>query len=292
MTYMSKFLLSMIILISILTRFLHLGTVPPVLDSSSIGFRTISAIENIGTLIMLYFLTRKLFKNEKISLLSSFIFGLLPWTIEQSRVASEVNTFLFWLILLLTISISSKFKFIKVLAIVLIPLFLYVTYPSFWLFKINLYSFNLNNFINNIFLLTSFELLFFRNITFWWGGLREWGALHISFIPFLLVGVFQLLVKRIIYLIIPIILILIISALSPYLPESREFYIVTPFISVILAMGILYFFRSYSIGKYRYPAIIIFVFAFIYDFSSLLHYYFVHYSQQVIGNIQNIHGIF
>lgn len=289
---MNKLLLLMIILISILIRFFHLGIVPPAIDLSSSGYRIFSSVENISILIMLYYLTKRLFKNETISLLSSFLFGTLPWTIEQSRIASDVNNFLFWFILLFTVAINSKFKFLKVMAIVLIPLFLYVTYPSFWLFKINSYSFNLNNFINNIFLLTSFELLFFRNITFWWGGLRGWGALHISLIPFILFGIYQLLVKRIILLIVPIILILIISALSPYLPESREFYIVTPFISVILAMGILYLFRNYSINKYRYPAIIIFVLVFIYDFSSFLHYYFIHYPQQVIGNIQNIHGIF
>lgn len=289
---MNKFLFSMVILISFFIRFFYLGIIPEENHLTSYGLRIMSSIENIGVLIMLYFITRRLIRNEAISLLSSFIFGTLPWTIEQSRIASEVNNFLFWFIFLLTIAINSRLKFIKVMAIVLIPLFLYLTYPSFWLLKINLYSFNLNNFINSIFLLTSFELLFFRNITFWWGGVREWGALHISFIPFLLVGIFQLLVKRIIYLIISIILILIISALSPYLPESREFYIVTPFLSVILALGILYFFRNDSIIKYRYPAIIIFVLVFIYDFSSLLHYYFVHYSQQVIGNIQNIHGIF
>lgn len=289
---MNKFLLSMIITASFLVRFFYLGTVPVMNHLESHSFRIMSSLGNIGVIIMLYFITKRLISNRTISLLSSFVFATLPWTIEQSRIVSEVNNFLFWIILLFTISIYTKFKFIKVMAIVLIPLFLYLVYPSFWLFKIHSYSISLNNFMNNIFLLTSYELLFFRNITFWWGGLREWGALHISLIPFFLVGIYQLFVKKIILLIVSIILILIISAMSPFLPESREFYLVTPFISIIIAMGLFYFFGNYSISKYRYPSIIIFVLVFIYDFSSLLHYYFVHYSLQVLGNIQNINGIF
>lgn len=73
------------------------------LGLSEVSIRFPSAVLGLGTVILIFFLTREFFKeqkyNFKIALLSSFFLGISPWHILQSRAAMLVAVGLFFLLL-------------------------------------------------------------------------------------------------------------------------------------------------------------------------------------------------
>lgn len=57
-----------------------------------------SALAGIFTVLLTYFLTNELFKNKKLSLLTTFLLAISPWSLQFSRGAFETNSALFFFV--------------------------------------------------------------------------------------------------------------------------------------------------------------------------------------------------
>lgn len=57
---------------------------------STFSVRIPEVLLGTASIILIYFVTKKLFKNQKIALLSSFLLAITPWHIHYSRAAFEV----------------------------------------------------------------------------------------------------------------------------------------------------------------------------------------------------------
>lgn len=76
----------------------YLSIIPiSILDLNEVSIRLPSAVFSILTLLLLYFLVKELFNKEKTALLCAFVFSVLPWNLQFSRIAYEGNLMLFLL---------------------------------------------------------------------------------------------------------------------------------------------------------------------------------------------------
>lgn len=66
------------------------------LGLNNISARIPSAFFGLFSVIFIYYLTKQLFKNEKLSLLSAALFAIEPWPSHFSRVGFEANIGLFF----------------------------------------------------------------------------------------------------------------------------------------------------------------------------------------------------
>lgn len=290
---MKRYLILFLITIyAIVSRFLFLDKIPPLVNSPLL-LRSFSASLSVGSVFIIYFLVKTYFKSQRIALLSALFFSILPWTIEQGRVVSPVNMSLFFLLVVILLTKWIKRPIFRLTLYLLIPLVLYFFYPQFWLFRVKDFDLPFSHFINNLFILISPDFLFFKNPTFWWGGVRETGIIYVAFLPFLILGIYELLKKKRYNIFIWMLFILLISATSPFFPESREFYFITPLLSVISATGIAKAYQAYLVKSLFWKLILVSIFVFTaYEFSQFFHYYMVHYPQAVESNILNIHELF
>lgn len=69
------------------------------LGPSPFSGRLPDAVLGVGSVILLFFITEKLFGNRKIALFSSFVLAISPWDLQVSRGAWEVNVALFFYLL-------------------------------------------------------------------------------------------------------------------------------------------------------------------------------------------------
>lgn len=278
--------LTSIILFGGVFRFWKLDEIPPILIKGYFQSRIITTFLSLITIIFIYLLVKKNFKSVKLSLLTAYIFSLMPWVSEQARIVSPVSNTLFLLLLLIIFFQTIKNTLVKLVSLLGVPLILYFSYPNFWVWRESIVKLKLFDFFYNLFFLTSYDFLFFKNTTFWWGGIKEFGILYLSFITVFLVGFYLLIVKKKWFILISGFLILVISALSPKLPESREFFFITPILSLMIALGIEWLLNRRKF-LWRLMAIILFLF-FIYESAQFYHYYFLHYPQDLRGNISKI----
>lgn len=279
-----------ILLYSAVLRFWRLGQIPPLIDQSFLLARYTSAFLSLASVFLLYYYSKVVFKNVRLALLSAFVFMIAPWVLEQGRIVSQPNNSLFFILIILLWARVVKQALIRILLYASIFLILYIIYPQFWLFKTNHFNVSLINVLNNIFILLSPEFFFFKNPTFWWGGVRDFGILYLAWLPFLLVGLNDVVVNKKQRILLWISIVLLISVTSPFFPESREFFIVTPFISLIVASGIYKFFSRNDLLT-RVLFFIVFVFM-IYEIVQYFHYYTIHYPQQILGNRGHINEPF
>jgi len=91
--------------------------------------RFISAFLGSITVILIYLLTKKVFKNnESLGLLSAFVYAISPWSIFISRVAFEGNVALFLLLLALLLQLKAledKNKIIMIFSVIIYALSAY-----------------------------------------------------------------------------------------------------------------------------------------------------------------------
>jgi len=302
----SKLMLLEIFLYTAISRFFLIGKIPAILDSSIIHLRIASATLSLVSTILLFYLIKNYWRSTRVALLSSWAFSVLPWVFEQGRIVSQPNYALFSILLFIAFTKSYLYSFtsgeyfahprgvFRAFLYVFITIILIFVYPRFWLFKIQEFKFSINSLITNLFILSSFDFLFFKNITFWWGGVREFGMIFLSMLPFFLVGVYELFIRKKGKLLFLLGLITFIAALSPFFPESREFYFAMPIVSIIIAVGLDKLVRIYkfSLPPQRWILVTL-IFSFIlYEMTQFFHFYFVHYPQQILGNFSQIHEAF
>lgn len=224
--------------------------------------------------VILYFYLANYFKRKKIALISSFIFSLLPQTVALGRIASPVNfqVFLFLLFLIC-------FSYIRKISVRIGLFFLwfyisFLTFRGFWFY----HSYPQNSvykLMENIFNLTSFNLLFFNNVTYYWGGVRENGILYIALLPFFLIGLFTLIRSKTTNIISVTAVIFILTVMSPSYPESKEIFMAFPMLSAVTGRGFYELWhRNNLLNRLFTGFLILFL---IYETAQFLHYYFIHF---------------
>ncbi|MBI4991478.1 phospholipid carrier-dependent glycosyltransferase [Candidatus Gottesmanbacteria bacterium] len=206
-----KLLLLFVIIFAFFSRFFFLDKIPSLVNSA-ISQRFFSASLSVGSVILLYLLVYRAFESAKIALLSAMIFSILPWTIEQGRIVSSVNIALFFLLGTILLAKKIKITALKWIIYLSVPLILYLAYTQFWLFRSKDFIPSLSKLTNDMFILTSPDFLFFKNPTFWWGGVRETGILYLSFLPFLFAGFYDIVTQKKLNILAWLILILLTSA--------------------------------------------------------------------------------
>lgn len=279
-------LFGLVIVYTLLSRFWAIGKFPILIDSP-LPFRLFTATFSILGVFFLYFYTKTIGQNKKIALLSAFLLASLPWSFEQGRIVSPPSNALTVLLFLFLIILHIRQLLIKIVLSASIPIVLFIFYPQVWLFRTIIPN---AHFLENVFALLSPDFLFFHNFTFWWGGVREVGILYFSLLPFFLIGIYQFIFSKQKRIFIWMILILLISSASPFFPESREFFLILPFMCIILAKGIHTFISQKTIWMKWSGMLLLFIM--IYEMMQFFHYYTVHHSQQVESNKQKIHEAF
>jgi len=104
------------------------------------GVRFPSALMGTLTIVLIFLLARQIFKNERIALISSFVFAIEPWAVHLSRVYCDANEALFFLLLGLLLFLYSKKRHR------LLPL-------SILSFMLSMYTYNANKFLIPLFLI-------------------------------------------------------------------------------------------------------------------------------------------
>lgn len=291
----NKITLLLISVYTIILRFWQIDRFPPLIDSSILPLRYLSAFLSVGSTMLVYLYATKIFKNVKLSLLASFVFTFLPWTIEQGRIYSQANYALFILLIFILFFNKPKRFYYKILFTVVCSLLFVIVYPDFWVFRSDSIISYQVNYLKNLFILTSPSLIFFQNITFWWGGIREFGIMHLAFLPVFLLGLYFLARTGKFEVLSLFSIIVFLSFTSPFFPESREFYLATPFFSIIASCGFYHFSKmtkeGFSYKKHLLLLLTVVLFL-VYEMSQYLHFYFVHYPISVSENIDKVKEVF
>ena len=262
-------------------HFLQIDKIPPLLPSSQLGLRYLSALLSLGSILVFYLYVKNLLKNKKIALLSSWILTILPWTIEQSRIYSQINIALSVFLIFIFLLNKLNNLIFKILIFVICYLLFVFVYPQFWVFRDSSNTLLKVDYLNNIFFLLSTTFLFLKNITFWWGGVRDFGVMYISFLPLFMIGIYQTIILRKYQVLIWFGLILLVSLMSPFLPESREFFLICPFLSIMLGLGMA------KLKEKRFLFLLISIFL-LYEMFQFFHFYTIHYPLQIRGGIDHI----
>ncbi len=285
----SNLIFALLLTYTAVSRFFLLDKVLPFTNNSVISGRIISATASLSITFLVFFCIKRFFHNTQIALISTWVISLMPWTFEQGRIISQPNLTLALVMSVLFFIQRVNFKSKKIL-LFLIPILFFFFYPQFWIFRVHEFKFDFYSLVYNLFTLLSFDFLFFKNISFWWGGVKEFGIMYLSFLPFFLVGIYQIIELRQIKLILLILLVATVSAASQFFPETREFYFSTPILALVVALGIYYCFLQ---TKFAIRILITgLFFLMIYELSQFYHFYFIHYPQEVISNFSQIHESF
>lgn len=282
--YSFRLLFVLVILQAFTVRFWHLDIIP--YTNPAIHFsRILSAISGSLTVPVFVYLFYKYFKIRKLSLIAGWWLSIIPWHVEQSRISSIYPIFLI-IFLGLTLLISSSFSKLKpIFALGLFIIAVLVLKP-FW-FQYQSFSAIPSGYIilNNFFRQLSFDFLFFRNESFWSGGLRSFGAMLPESIPVFLLG-FYLFFKKTCLVSLSLTLILgltIISAVNPKFPETRELFLGIPVLIIILALGTDNVFNRLSHNLVKKIFAVIYFLILIYGLLQFFHYYFIHYTARVVN---------
>ena len=265
---MTLFLIGLITLLNFFLRFFRLGQIPFFSNSFPVSILIESAIINVISSFLIFAIAKLLFKKNKISLLSFFVFSVLPWIVETGRNGVYLNILLFWILILVLLLLVLKkivyfrlflniFRPILFMAGMLVILFL-LKKPDF-IFSFNLNSYALYQVLSNTFHLASFGFLFFSNDSFWHGGNKDTGVLFLSFLPFLFIGVVDVFKKDISIMVMLLIIGTLLSVLNPYFPEVFEFYIVIPVFVLSVTRGL------YGLRTFNKKIISLFILLFIFE---------------------------
>jgi len=244
-----RLLLFLVILFNLIIKFWRLGIIPPLLGDNSLALRFLSAIVSLFFTLLIYLLVRKIYHSSKLSLLSVILFSILPQTVIEGRIVSIL------------------------------------VYPPFWIENIPR-SVSLFKLISNFFTLISFNMLLFNNTTFYWGGIRDFGVIYLSLLPFFITGVFVFTLQKKITPLILLMIIFLLISMSPKFPENRTVLLSIPLFSLIIAKGILNFWQNKNI-HIRFISILLFIFLF-YELIQFFHFYTIHYPRQVTDFSDNI----
>ncbi|KKS42159.1 MAG: hypothetical protein UV61_C0002G0142 [Candidatus Gottesmanbacteria bacterium GW2011_GWB1_43_11] len=279
-----------IFLFSAISRLLFLGVIPPGVNSA-FWLRLPSAIGGMISIITLMLVLYKLTAKPVLAEVAGLMLGFMPWHIEQSRVISQAMLGMTILLIGVLGAVTSKSKMTRWTIVILCGVGFYLTYPSIWMRSLPMILPNLEKVLSNLSKLISVEFLFYNNDSFWWGGLRTMGAMLPTVLPFYVVGllaVIRNIQAKYWFYYTGFGVIWLIAATNPRFPEGREFFLISPYLAFVLALGVIKVFEHIKSSKMisRVFILIYLIFA-VYEQIWFLHMYTTHYAQRVKNEIPN-----
>lgn len=287
---LTYFYLLLLVIWDLFSRFVFITKFPPLFSSQSINLRLIAVAMSSVNVVLIYYLSGILFANRKVALLSAWVLMILPWSIEQGRIGTSPNVSLSFFLLSIILFLKNFRSIRHIIFSLILLIFTLIFFPGIWFFQNIITVIKLESFVDNILYLTSPEFLFFKNIISWWEGVRYFGILFISLMPFILIGLYSLISRRIYFPLLGFSFVLIVSALSPFFPQSKEFYLSLPFISIIVAYG--FYHLSISKSNLLKVAMYILILMIIYDQLQFFHFYFYHYPIQIMDGESHLNEMF
>jgi hypothetical protein len=285
---MRTVLLVSILLFTFVSRLALISQIPTLSAGSNISFRYVNIFIDLCIVFCIFYYSKKRSGSIKLGLITAWVLSVLFWSFEQGRVISQVNLGVLFLLMYLIGTLRKNIKY-TLLSTLIFFFFLTIVYPQFWIFRKTI-PVVFGDILKNFFSTISFDQLFFKNIYFWWGSVRDFGILNLSFAPFFVIGVFQSFYKKEFQIIIGTLLVILMTTLSPYYPETKELYFAVPFFSYFIACGLYSMSNQKLLGwKLVFMTIILY---FMYELTGYYHYYFVHYAVEVTNNISRIHEAF
>lgn len=106
---------------------------------NELGVRFPSALMGTLTIVLIFLLARQVFKDERIALVSSFVFAIEPWSVHLSRVYYDANEALFFLLLGFLLFLYSKKRH-------------FLLTFSIFSFMLSMYTYNANKLLVPLFL--------------------------------------------------------------------------------------------------------------------------------------------
>lgn len=268
---------------SILVRFLFIGSIPP---GDHLLLRGLTAFAGILSIVFIILIVRKLTADDSLSLATGLILSLIPWHIEQSRIISPVVWVLALILSVFYVNLLIRKKILWLLSIFIIIASSIVWYPEALSRLTTLRNIPLNNLLNNLFHLMSFELWFFKNDSMWIGGIHEIGILLPSLIPLFLLGLIvsiKQIRKRHIWVIIYSLGIFLVAAVNPQFPEGRLFFLILPLAAIVLSLGTIKGLTEMITSKNKSKYLWLIYFLIIgYEYLWYWHFYIAHYAKSLV----------
>lgn len=277
---MQKYLL--ILIVSAIIRLPYLTTYPPG-GPQSIGLRFLTAFAGIVSIILFTALVNKFSHNSRLAFMAGLTFAFMPWHIEQSRVLSEAMWGLSILLFGFYISTLFNNKLMQGATYLMSFVALVVLFPD--LVQKELKFIPIEKVLENAFRLTSGEFLFFKNDTFWQGGLRSIGVFLPSMIPAFVIGLGVILRqfhKKYLAHLFVFIALTTLASLNKQFPEGREFFLITPYLALISGFGVYKIFEFLQSANIVKKIVVICYISFIlYDYILFFHTYTIHYTNRI-----------
>lgn len=273
--------------IATLIRFPLLNTFPPI-GIPGILPRIITALLSIVSIFLLIKIINIDSKNERLGLVTGSVMALMPWHIEQSRIYSSPMIMLVSL-LLTYLGILHKSILVKICAIGLCGISVYLFFMPTWGGSWNEVSFDIREILKNIFHLFSVQFWFIQNDSSWIGGIRERGVMLFSMLPVFIFGLvisIRTIQLKHLYFILSMIGVILVSALNPFFPEGQLMFLLVPMAAVIFAIGIDKIFSFLTKINILTKVIIILYLLFVtYDYLVYYHFYTHHYTQRIQNSV-------
>lgn len=280
-------LITLIIVYAAFLRFWQIGQIPPLANPSNITGRYVIGLIGIALVMLVFLLSSQFIKSKKVALIASWIYASIPWTIERSRISSQIQMIEFLLLLFLLLFLATKRIIFKIISMAIIfSLLTYVVFTQQWIVFANQQNIPMSRYIGNIFASFSPTLIFFQSNIIWYSQMKEFGLLYSLVLPFFFLGLLTS-IRQNKSIILFLSIFLIFASFNPFYPQSPELFFTLPFLSLISAVGISkYYQKSNSFLRFILFLVLVLL---IYEISQFLHFYTVHYPQQILSNFSQIH---
>ena len=282
------FIFSIVLVIASLLRLPFLDTFPPG-GQNALFMRIPSAIAGVISIGLFMLIVKKRSNDNVFSYVSGLVLTFMPWHIEQSRVYSQAMLGLTVVLAGTVLYHVFQKRTWQIICIIITCVVFRFSCPSFWFFSGTQVLPTAYGFVNNLFKLVSVEFLFFKNDSFWWGGLRTVGAMLVSTLPFFIIGIYEAVLKNkrnVWKWMLFMLSIWFVAAANPQFPEEREFFFITPFLSLILGFGVKKVIEQFAYPKIWIKALLsIYIIWLVYDHVVFIHWYTTHYPLRVRSEI-------
>ncbi len=282
--------LIVIIFIASVTRFLALGQLPP-MNPDFMMLRLLTALASVAAIIFLFLIVKKLSQSPNLAFATSLSLIVLPFHIEQSRIYSPVVWALSVLLCGTWLMTLINPRIYRIAIICLMSLVAFLIFPQLQFWRADLVIFPTTRFLERLFYLLSLQYLFFKNDSFWSGGLRDVGIMLPFTLPIFVWGLYKVgqnFTKINWWLILPLPAIWLLAAAQPNFPEQRIFFLVTPYLAYIMGVGIRELSTSLtSQNIYRKIVSLVLIFLISYNYLLFYHFYTRHYSQRISNELPN-----
>lgn len=211
-------------------RFLYIGQFPPGSDELYL-LRLMSACSGVLSIGLLMRVLQQILRQEQTAWWAGLALTLMPWHIEQSRVFSPALIGLTLLLLGTYAYLRIKRRISRVVIVVLTVIVFFWAYPVYQPVFEFLKQGQVAQVIDHVGYLTSGEFLFYKNETFWAGGMRTVGVFLPATAGIVLIGAYES-ARRVRWSHLPWIgvylMILMTASMNARFPEGSHYFLATP----------------------------------------------------------------